>query len=141
VTPGSVTFGISCNHVVLDLMTLGSLCIWNNRLRSYLLFLAFGVCFLAATHSTAACPLMMLCSGCFLWVCAKNGTIGYLVTAYRLRNVLFCRAAVPSDIFPVYLQVLFVELSFVSLLRQDLDGQWWHRPLIPALGRQRQADF
>jgi hypothetical protein len=20
-------------------------------------------------------------------------------------------------------------------------GQWWHKPLIPALGRQRQADF
>jgi hypothetical protein len=20
-------------------------------------------------------------------------------------------------------------------------GQWWHRPVIPALGRQRQVDF
>jgi hypothetical protein len=23
----------------------------------------------------------------------------------------------------------------------QLAGQWWHRPLIPALGRQRKADF
>jgi hypothetical protein len=22
-----------------------------------------------------------------------------------------------------------------------IDGQWWHTPLIPALGRQRQVDF
>jgi hypothetical protein len=22
-----------------------------------------------------------------------------------------------------------------------VDGQWWHRPLIPALGRQRQEDL
>jgi hypothetical protein len=26
-------------------------------------------------------------------------------------------------------------------LRKKVAGQWWHRPLIPALGRQRQADF
>jgi hypothetical protein len=26
-------------------------------------------------------------------------------------------------------------------LRIDMAGQWWHTPLIPALRRQRQADF
>ena len=34
-------------------------------------------------------------------------------------------------------------LSVQSKQRQKLPSsqEWWHRPLIPALGRQRQADF
>jgi hypothetical protein len=27
------------------------------------------------------------------------------------------------------------------VVRKNIAGQWWHTPLIPALGRQRQADF
>jgi hypothetical protein len=25
--------------------------------------------------------------------------------------------------------------------KKNAVGQWWHMPLIPALGRQRQVDF
>jgi hypothetical protein len=25
--------------------------------------------------------------------------------------------------------------------KKEISGQWWHRPLIPALGRQRQVDL
>jgi hypothetical protein len=29
----------------------------------------------------------------------------------------------------------------LGIKRVGFTGQWWHTPLIPALGRQRQVDF
>jgi hypothetical protein len=44
---------------------------------------------------------------------------------------------------PVLMTILFLgePESLWSRARVTLAGQWWHRPLIPELGRQRQADF
>jgi hypothetical protein len=36
--------------------------------------------------------------------------------------------------FGVLMFFFFFKISFIA-------GWWWHTPLIPALGRQRQVDF
>jgi hypothetical protein len=37
---------------------------------------------------------------------------------------------------------MFSGIEFLSVLKKNnRAGQWWHKPLIPALGRQRWADF
>jgi hypothetical protein len=35
----------------------------------------------------------------------------------------------------------FFQIYMFLLFKNILAGQWWHMPLIPALGRQRQVDF
>jgi len=35
-----------------------------------------------------------------------------------------------------------VTIKYISYIRKWISSQaWWHMPLIPALGRQRQVDF
>jgi hypothetical protein len=40
------------------------------------------------------------------------------------------------------IHILYIRKHTEQAIRIKLvAGQWWHMPLIPALGRQRQVDF
>jgi hypothetical protein len=46
-----------------------------------------------------------------------------------------------EQLFAPLQQTAFCRLHFKDLKELNCSQAWWHRPLIPALGRQRQADF
>jgi hypothetical protein len=41
----------------------------------------------------------------------------------------------------IYIWVKILNIETVQVKEKCSAGQWWRMPLIPALGRQRQADF
>jgi hypothetical protein len=101
-------------------------------------------------------PICMLIYGYFLlpfccagWISveyhfpytAKNKWASGLNSAWwhdHLVTEWWCSVLLISDV--VHVPPTFGGTN-VSLLRTYLAGWWWRVPLIPALGRQRQADF
>jgi hypothetical protein len=41
----------------------------------------------------------------------------------------------------IYMWLICGMEYFLVVIKKSLAGQWWYAPLLPALGRQRQADF
>jgi hypothetical protein len=37
--------------------------------------------------------------------------------------------------------IKLIKINVIKNKKQNKAGQWWRTPLIPELGRQRQADF
>ena len=64
-----------------------------------------------------------------------EGVLGFLVT---LQLGEFQHTGISVGGQSHYLSYSFL---FVCFAVRSLAGQWWCRPLIPALGRQRQEDF
>jgi hypothetical protein len=60
-----------------------------------------------------------------------------LVTASRDGHFKVWILTDDSDIYSKFTQIVLKNYSFKS----DIVRVWWRTPLIPALGRQRQADF
>jgi hypothetical protein len=83
---------------------------------------------------------------------AEVATITCKVWAKGPREVLLSSASPFVQLSPILLRVYlrsnlnkgrgpyFVQ-SKVWLKGDETSQEWWHTPVIPALGRQRQADF
>jgi hypothetical protein len=47
-----------------------------------------------------------------------------------------------SSFVKIVTRILDLQISFyVATFKNNIRGLWWCMPVIPALGRQRQADF
>lgn len=53
----------------------------------------------------------------------------------------YCEASIFLNvIYNVLINYCFLELGFFNCIESH-GGQWWHKLLIPAFGRQRQDDL
>jgi hypothetical protein len=57
---------------------------------------------------------------------------------YLSHFLFFVKLSASFDSLP---WVSYILLLFGLIFQDRVSGQWWHTPLIPALGRQRQVDF
>jgi glutathionyl-hydroquinone reductase len=64
------------------------------------------------------------------WILYRDNTILYRTMKMRLWTTVILIYTVSHHF-----------LCNFNKLRNYVAGQWWCKPLIPALGRQRQADF